>query len=37
MVVSDATQQVVNHSAGLIIGETSIDSDMLMRNQESRM
>ena len=37
MGVFDATQQVVNQSAGVIIGETSIDFDTLLPDLESRL
>ena len=33
----DATQQVVNQSAGVIIGDTSIDFDTLLPDLESRL
>ena len=35
--VFDATQQVVNQSAGVIIGDTSIDFDTLLPDLESRL
>ena len=37
MGVFDATQQVVNQSAGVIIGDTSIDFDTLLPDLESRL
>lgn len=37
MGVFDATQQVVNQSAGVIIGDTSIDFDALIPDLESRL
>ena len=37
MGVFDATQAVVNQSAGVIIGETSIDFDTLLPDLESRL
>jgi len=37
MGVFDATQQVVNQSAGVIIGDTSIDFDALLPDLESRL
>lgn len=37
MGVFDATQAVVSQSAGVIIGETSIDFDTLLPDLESRL
>ena len=37
MGVFDATQQVINQSAGVIIGDTSIDFDTLLPDLESRL